>query len=349
MCPIKKHGTIITLLIIFIGCSGMRVLGSAFPDKPVLRPQIKGPWWQVAGNPDLGEFTSPGQQPVDFALWQAKDGTWQLLSCIRNTRCGGNTRLFYRWEAKNLTDVNWKPMGIAMQADVTLGEQKGGLQAPHVIKAGNVYYMFYGDWIRICLAKSDDGKIFTRVLNENRQPDLFSGPYNNSRDAMVLVVDEKYYCYYTGHLTDKNVGADFCRTSQDLRNWSKPTIVSSGGRAGGTKYSAECPHVVYMPGNKRKEGRLEAPQGKGLFYLFRTQRYGKNNVSSIYASPDPLNFGINDDRFFIGTLDVAAPEVLKHKGQYYIAALLPSLKGIRLAKLKWVPVEAEDGTSRILK
>ncbi|MHC4242222.1 MAG: hypothetical protein ACYSU4_07445 [Planctomycetota bacterium] len=336
MCRIRKHMTIITLLIVFSGCSGMQVSGSVSLYNSVLRPQIKGPWWQVAGNPDLGEFTSPRQQPVDFALWQAKDGTWQIWSCIRNTKCGGNTRLFYRWEAKNLTDENWKPMGIAMQADITLGEQKGGLQAPHVIKVGNVYYMFYGDWIRICLAKSDDGKIFTRLLNENRQPDLFSGPYNNSRDAMVLVVDEKYYCYYTGHLADKNVGADFCRTSQDLRNWSKPAMVASGGRAGGTKYSAECPHVVYR-------------QDTGLYYLFRTQRYGKNNVSSIYASPDPLNFGINDDRFFIGTLDVAAPEILKHKGQYYIAALLPNLKGIRLSKLKWVHVEAQDGTSRKLR
>ncbi|MHC4656967.1 MAG: hypothetical protein ACYS91_18405, partial [Planctomycetota bacterium] len=137
MRPIRKHMTIITLLIIFSGCSGIQVSGSASSDNPVLRPQIKGPWWQVAGNPDLGEFTSPRQQPVDFAIWQAKDGTWQLFSCIRNTKCGGNTRLFYCWEAKNLTDKNWKPMGIAMQADVTLGEQKGGLQAPHVIKVGN--------------------------------------------------------------------------------------------------------------------------------------------------------------------------------------------------------------------
>ena len=138
MCRIRKHMTIITLLIIFSGCSGMQVPGSSSLDKPVLRPEIEGQWWQVAGNPDLGEFTSPRQQPVDFALWQAKDGTWQLWSCIRNTKCGGNTRLFYRWEARNLTDKNWKPMGIAMQADVTLGEQKGGLQAPHVIKVSNV-------------------------------------------------------------------------------------------------------------------------------------------------------------------------------------------------------------------
>jgi hypothetical protein len=109
-------------------------------------------------------------------------------------------------------------------------------------------------------------------------------------------------------------------------------MVAAGGRAGGTRYSAECPHVVYR-------------QDTGLYYLFRTQRYGKNNVSSIYASPDPLNFGVNDDRFFIGTLAVAAPEVVKYNGRYYIAALLPNLNGIRVAKLKWVPTEAEDKTS----
>jgi hypothetical protein len=349
MCRIRKDVPIITLLVILSGFSGMPVSASTSLDRPELRPEIEGQWWQIAGNPDLGEFTSRKQQSVDFALWQDRDDTWQLVSCIRNTKCGGKTRLFYRWEAKNLTDKNWKPMGIAMQADVTLGEQKGGLQAPHVIKVGSVYYMLYGDWNRICLAKSDDGKIFTRVLNESRQPDLFSGPYNNTRDAMVLVVDNKYYCYYTGHLADKNLGADFCRISKDLRTWSKPIIVAAGGRAGGTKYSAECPHVIYRPNDSSSEERLGARQDTGLYYLFRTQRYGKNNVSSIYASPDPLNFGINDDRFFIGTLDVAAPEIVRYNGRYYIAALLPNLKGIRLANLKWLPIEAEDRTPRILK
>jgi hypothetical protein len=329
MCRIKKNMAIITLLIICGGCSGKQVSGGPSVNKPALGPQIEGQWWQVAGDPDLGEFTSSGQQPVDFGIWRAKDGTWQIFSCIRNTKCGGNTRLFYRWQAKNLTDKNWRPMGIAMQADVKLGEQKGGLQAPHVIRVGKLYYMFYGDWRRICLAKSEDGKNFKRVLNENRQPDLFTGPYNNTRDAMVLVKDKKYYCYYTGHLAEQNLGAGFCRTSNDLRTWSEPVMVAAGGRASGTKYSAECPHVVYR-------------RDTGLYYLFRTQRYGRNNISSIYASPDPLNFGVNDDRYFIGTLPVAAPEIVKHNGRYYIAALLPSLKGIRIAKLKWVPIKAED-------
>jgi hypothetical protein len=99
-------------------------------------------------------------------------------------------------------------------------------------------------------------------------------------------------------------------------------VVAAGGRAGGTRYSAECPHVVDR-------------QDSGLYYLFRTQKYGRDNVSSIHASADPLNFGVNADRYFLGTLAAAAPDIVKYNGQYYIAALLPGLKGIRVAKLKW--------------
>jgi hypothetical protein len=50
---------------------------------------------------------------------------------------------------------------------------------------------------------------------------------------------------------------------------------------------------------------------------------------------------VDSDEYLIGTLPVAAPEIVFHDGQYYIAALLPSLKGIRVAKVKWKPVEAE--------
>lgn len=41
--------------------------------------------------------------------------------------------------------------------------------------------------------------------------------------------------------------------------------------------------------------------------LFRTQRYGRDMVSSVYRSKDPLDFGVEDDRFFVCTLPVAAP------------------------------------------
>ena len=129
-------------------------------------PEIDGPWWQVAGNPDLGAYTTKKQEPVDFAIWQSADGTWQIWSCIRNTSCGEHTRLFHGWEGQNLADTMWRPLGIVMEADTTLGETSGGLQAPYVFIKDGVYQMFYGDWNNICLATSTDGKHFHRVINE---------------------------------------------------------------------------------------------------------------------------------------------------------------------------------------
>src|SRR5437763_14337233 len=85
--------------------------------EPVLVPQIDGEFWQIAGDPDLGKLTTAKQQPVDFGIWQAADGTWQLWSCVRSTATPGKTRLLYRWQGQKLTDKDWTPMGIAMMAD----------------------------------------------------------------------------------------------------------------------------------------------------------------------------------------------------------------------------------------
>ncbi len=108
------------LTAVGVFCCGAGAIGAGIPV-----PQIDGEWWPVAGNPDLGELTGDKQQPVDFAIWQAAGGTWQIWSCIRHTRCGGHTRLFHRWESKQITDSHWQPKGIAMQADPTLGESLG--------------------------------------------------------------------------------------------------------------------------------------------------------------------------------------------------------------------------------
>jgi hypothetical protein len=299
----------------------------------VLVPQIDGPWWTVAGNPDLGQWTSERQQPVDFGIWQAGDGTWQLWSCIRHTKCGGHTRLFYRWEGRNLTDKDWKPMGIAMTADPKLGEAIGGLQAPHVIRADGAYQMFYGNWHGICLSRSHDGKKFKRVLQDNNNTQMFTEDttevFANTRDAMVLPIGDTYYCYYTAYPHHK--GAVYCRTSSDLRHWGDSKIVAYGGRTGTGPGSAECPHVISR---------------HGWYYLFRTQSYGQNMISSVYRSKDPLDFGVEDDRFFVCTLPVAAPEIIRHEDQDYIASLLPSLKGIQIARLRIARVSTPASRAR---
>jgi len=297
-------------------------------DHPVV-PRLIGEWWTIAGDPDLGPLTNPRQQPVDFGIWQAADGTWQLWSCIRGTKEPGNTRLFHRWEGAKLTDRNWTPKGIALQADPALGETRGGLQAPYVMRHDGRYWMFYGDWANICLATSADGKTFTRHRNAEGRPQLnFAGPVDrgrNGRDPMVLRIADKWHCYYTAHPDNK--GFDYVRISDDLLNWSPERIVAAGGRSGDGPSSAECPFVV--------EPR------PGHFYLFRTQRYGQNAQTMVYHSRDPLDFGVNaDEAHYVGTLSVAAPEIFQHEGQWYMAALLPSLKGIQITRMEWTPAKA---------
>jgi hypothetical protein len=285
----------------------------------MLMPQISGTWWTVAHDPDLGPLIDPDQQPVDFGMWQPADGTWQLWSCIRKTRCGGRTRLFYRWEGASLTEGDWTPMGIAMQADPSLGETQGGLQAPFVLRVGDLYYMLYGDWEHICLATSVDGKAFTRQFDAHGRTGMFSeGSGANTRDPMVMPVGDIYHCYYTAFTHGK--GAVYCRVSGNLRTWGDSRMVAFGGSAGTGPFSAECPFVVHH-------------EESGYYYLFRTQRYGLDAQTSVYRSRDPLDFGVDDDQYLVGTLPVAAPEIIAHQGNHFMASLLPSLKGIRIARL----------------
>lgn len=321
---LKNHTAALAMFwmpLICLGCNGM--------GQSELMPRIAGPWWTVARNPDLGKLNGPPaenpnhrQEPVDFAIWQAADGTWQIWSCIRNTKCGGLTRLFYRWEGKRLTDPDWTPMGVAMQADLKYESRVGGLQAPYVIRIGDLYHMIYGDWDWLMIQRSQDGKAFERWLYPNGKPGMFTeGPEANTRDPVLIKIGEQWHCYYTAF--PDRIGAVFCRTSKDLRVWSESKVVARGGLTGTSPYSCECPHVV-------KVGEW--------FYLFRTQRYVGPPTTSVYRSKNPMDFGIDEkaDEKFVCLLEVAAPEIVFHNGRYYIAALLPDIQGIRIARLGWV-------------
>ncbi|MHC4437612.1 MAG: glycoside hydrolase family protein [Planctomycetota bacterium] len=322
-----KNISRIHILLVVLGIFTSTINAS----EPIFVPKIDGEWWQVAGNPMEHKYATERQEPVDFAVWQAADGTWQLWSCIRNTTAGGKkgkTRFFYCWEGQNLTDTNWKPKGIAMEADASVGETPGGLQAPHVVKVGDIYHMFYGDWVNICRATSKDGKNFTRVIQANGKTGMFNeGDGEHARDPMILKVGNRYHCYYTAHSmrspAKNHRGVNYCRISTDLQNWGPSKIVAEGSVYGKGPYCAECPHVVYLPESKR-------------YYLFNTQRYGRRQHATVFSSADALNFGLNDNRFEVTTLSVAAPEIILFDGRYYIASLMPSLEGIQIARLKWV-------------
>jgi hypothetical protein len=303
-------------------CSADRIAAeeiSSPQDPPPLRPTINGDWWRVAGNPDLGEWNSPEQEPVDFAVWRAADGAWQPWSCIRHTKHPGRTRVFHGWEGRRLTDPDWASTGIKFTGDGTIGEMVGGMQAPYVIRLDDQYRMYYGDYRHICLAVSDDGKSFEKVLFNGVAGLFGEGPQALARDPMLIEIGPRWYCYYSAHPEGRH--GVWLRTSTDLVHFSQPRRVMTGGQAGDNWWNFECPHVVRVG---------------GWFYLFHTQNYapGKQQ-SSVYRSADPTYFGLDDDSNFVCHLPIAAPELIRHDGQWYIAALSPQLDGIRVARLRW--------------
>jgi sucrose-6-phosphate hydrolase SacC (GH32 family) len=205
------------------------------------------------------------------------------------------------------------------------------MQAPYVYKENGTYYLFYGDWKRICLATSKDGKHFERYKGSNGEPALFTehkgdtSNTNNARDAMVIKRGNTYYCYYTSHLGDPvNDGSGYFRSSLDMINWTESAVVSHTAPYHGNspRYSDECPHVVYLPEHN-------------LYYLFVTQLYGKNSQTTVYASPTPVYFGIDDELRKVCTLPLAAPEIVEYNGKHYIFCLTNELDGIKMAEISW--------------
>lgn len=287
---------------------------------PIDVPEVDGAWWQITRNPDLGALTGiltkedaeeqggRRQEPVDFAIWQAADGTWQLVSCIRNTKEVGYTRLFFRWEGQGLTDTEWEAKGVFHRADPRFGESPGYLQAPHTIVINGVYHMFYNSGSKIFCMTSDDGKRFVRRRNENGSLVVVGGC---GRDLNISHINGLWHLYYVGS------DGDMCRTSADLENWSDPIRVTCG--------PFESPFLV------RRED---------CFYLFVSSR-GQGPLGRVYRPSDPLDFGTEDERHLITSVfepPHVASEIVQHGDRYYIAVY--SLKqedlGIRMARLKWV-------------
>jgi len=292
-------------------------------------PVLEGVPWRIGANPDLGPLQGPAQEVVDHAIFPSADGRWHLWACIRRTRVG---RLLYRWEGPSLETPDWEARGVALRVDRGAGESiddRGGeewIQAPHVTRWGGTYWMFYGGHntetgeCQICLATSPDGRTFTRHRDARGYSRVFVGP-GEARDPMILRAGEQYICYYTGHDTGRPEPCKiYARTSEDLLHWSDYRAVCWGGSGGDGPWSAECPFVVARD---------------GLYYLLRTSRYAPPALTHVYCSEDPLDFGPGTDEKKIGTLQVAAPEVILADGQTYISTVEDLQGGVQLARLGW--------------
>ena len=295
---------------------------------PRLVPSVELPWKQVSYSPELPEIDSKPGSVVDHCFFQAKDGHWELWTQIRDTAKG---RLFFRWEGtKEFDRSDWTPRGICWRADSKYGESidtaenNDIIQAPYVFCEDGKYTVFYGggprgdgDGYQLCTATSDDGIHFTRTKNTLGRSRAFAGP-GQSRDAMILKVDDWYFCYYCADEDGKGVIA--LRTTKDLTSgeWSDYTVVSRGGILGTHSCSQQCPFVVYRD---------------GWYYLFKMGSSGEFRTA-VYASKDPTFFG-HEDENLVAVLPTSASELIRIGDQDYISSLIPGHSGVRIAKLQW--------------
>jgi len=196
-------------------------------------PRIKGTYWQIAPHSPSGYRWDNGDRDnaCDFSIWQAADGTWQLVSCIRSTKSPGKTRLFYRWEGKRITDSLWTAKGIFAEADPNAPycEVRGRMQAPQVFRMNGKYYMIYNS-AGAHLMASDDGKTFRRTPNATGKYQLFKC----GRDIGLLdnrAVDGRWYAYWVDnkpgmHLT-RSTGKDLLGTWEDRGHLYHPGFFES--------------------------------------------------------------------------------------------------------------------------
>ncbi|WP_147870960.1 glycoside hydrolase family protein [Stieleria maiorica] len=286
-----------------------------------LTPHLIGPWVKLVGQPPLEKWASPKAEPVDFTVFQADDGRWQLISCIRHTTHPGGTRLLYRWSSPELTQEGWKPEGIFLSSKPEWDHADGTVQAPFHVRDADRHYLFYN---------SRGGHLMTSIDGIDFEPVGNQAVFPMGRDVCILDDRQRsgqWIAYYTSPepginpaTRDHTIRA---RTAKNLEGpWSDTAIEIppiTPPAEGYTFVYAESPLVV-------KRG--------GVYFRFEQLE--------VFRSDDPLKWGGPPVARLAprDPLKRLAPEIVTHDGQDYLVAYQwrgRDPRGIYLARLVWKP------------
>lgn len=284
-----------------------------------LTPHLDGPWIELVGRPPLEKWATDRAEPVDFTLFQANDGRWQLISCIRHTAHPGGTRLLYRWSNSELKSEGWRPDGIFLSSNPELDHAEGTIQAPFHVRDAGRHYLFYnsrGGHLMV----SDDGIDF--------QPVGKKAIFPMGRDVCILDDREhsgRWIAYYTSPepginpaTRDHTIRA---RTAQNLEGpWSESAIEIppiTPPAPGYTFVYAESPLVVRR-GN--------------YYYRFEQLEVFRSDDPLKWQGPAVARLAPRDP------LKRLAPEIVTDNGRDYLVAYQwrgRDPRGIYLARLIW--------------
>ena len=292
---------------------------SEFADIPMI-PRLAGPWIQLVGRPQLSEWGSPDVEPVDFTMFQADNGRWQLISCIRKTTHPGGGRLLFRWSSDELTGGDWREDGIFLSSKPEWNHREGTVQAPFYSNQNGRHYLFYNSR-GAHLMTSDDGIRFEPVGSKAVFP--------MGRDVCLLDDrdhSKQWIAYYTspesGINPETNDHTIRARTAPELEGpWSESAV--------------EIPPITPPPsGYKFVYAESPLVIKRGAFYYRFEQLY-------VFRSTDPFKW--ND----IPVTNLAprdplkrlAPEIATHDGRDYLLAYQwrgRDPRGIYVVPLEWV-------------
>ena len=219
----------------------------------------------VNGNKDPLVYETPFKFVKDFSIIQDDNGVFHIFSITGEFYKGhdwmpnGNERTFSHGTSNDL--INWeyhKPVLSISDNDYSDGEGKyenRNIWAPHIVKKGDTYYMFYTSVNShvsqsVSLATSKD--LFNWTKHKNNPVATMEGvewatwkrgAWADFRDPMVLEDNGKYYMYVTGTHKEGEHGVVVVLESYDLINWKNPQPAVRG------KHAMESPQV-WKGGNK---------------------------------------------------------------------------------------------------
>lgn len=236
-----------------------------------------------ADDPPLCE--TPFKFLKDFSIIRGHDDRWHLFSITGDLHGGhdwyadGQERTFSHASSADLRQWTWHEPVIST-TDARYPDGNGRFKdrnvwAPHVIRHGRTYYMFYTSVNgfgsqSVSLATSQDLFTWTDhpaspVLTLEGQKEFFwrRDAGTACRDPMVLVDGDRFYMYVTADAAEgEDRGAIAVVESDDLVHWRNPRIAARGPIA------SESP-VVFKSGGK--------------FYMF-TSSHG----AAVYESDHPV-------------------------------------------------------------
>lgn len=252
----------------------------------------------------------------DHCIVQSFEGIWHLFGITHPEPANAMDEKFLAHATAPTISGPWTRQPHVMHADPSKGETL--VWAPYVIKAGDVYFMFYcaggtsHEQYRIHAAYSQDLYTWIRHSNNPMVVDGF-----DARDPMVLRVGDEWVMYYTA--TSQPSGGNHVVASvrsSDLNSWKNKQVVFVHPTVGTFGGPTESPFVV---------------QRGGKYYLFVCTNTPYDDTA-VYESDSPFHWDIKNK---IGNFPAHAAEVIQAGGLWLVTRAGWGRGGVYLAQLKW--------------